>query len=177
MVKRIRVTSDFPICDAASIGHKVGYSREFLALKDAALRKRFKRVAADGKIADEASEDHGLRTAQRLAHLKWVCDTMAEDITVLMAQKDHVECRDQVLVPALEHLGAIAELSTGIVTTPATWREALTALHEHAAALVSNCAADASLIAEMELALERISLIEHKVAGAIRQYIGYVTMR
>ncbi len=176
-MKRVRVNSDFPICDAASIGHKVGYSRAFLAMKEATLRRRFKHVAADGEIAAEANEDYGLRTAQRLAHLKWVCDTMAEDIAVLAAQKDQVECRDRVLLPALEHLGAIAELSTGIVTSPVTWRDALTALHEHAAVLVSSCATDASLIAEMELALERISLIERKVAGAIRQYIGYITMR
>ena len=175
MTKRVRVNSDFPICDAASIGHRVGYSRAFLEMKEAGLRRRFKRVAGDGDEAAEANADRGLRTAQRLAHLKWVCDTMAEDIGVMLGQKHAAEARDQVLFPALEHLSMMAELSTGIVSTPVTWRVALHALHRHAAYLISHCDNDAALIAEMELVLERISLVERRVANAIRVYIGYIT--
>jgi len=171
------VESDFPIVDAATIGHKVPFSRAYLEKKEAALRRRFKRVSTDGDDAAESNQDQGLRTAQRLAHLKWVCDSVAEDIVVLLAQKDHYGCRDRVLIPALEHLGAMAELSTGVVTTPDTWRVALNALHEHAALLIVNCSTDAALITDMELVLERISLVERRVATAVRVYIGYITTK
>lgn len=175
MTKHVRVSSQFPIYDAANSGHRVPLSRALLDVKNAALKRRFKRLDADGRDAHEANLDEGLRTAQRLAHLEWVCDAIADDISALASQKRLADCRDAVLAPVLAHLTAMAELSTGIVCTEQAWREALDALHRHAADLVANCLNDAALLTEMELVLERISLIERQVANAIRVYIGYIT--
>lgn len=170
----LRVTSLNPVRDAKTIGHDVGMSRVALDAKNTALRHRFTRLLADGESPALAESEREVRVAQLLNQLQWAYRGIADDIIALEAAKDGAERRDQLLRETLEELATMAELSTGAAFVTTTWRQALDALRIHVETLVANPAIDALLLADIDLALERIEHIEKTAAGALRSYLGYV---
>ena len=170
----LRVSSLNPVRDAKSIGHDVGISRVAIDAKNTALRHRFTRLLADGESVAIAAAERDNRVAQLFNQLKWACDGIADDIVALEAGKDGVERRDELLRETLEELATMAELSTGNAFTTATWRQALNALRAHAEKLIGGPSHDAVILADIDLALERIEHIEKTAGAALRSYFGYI---
>jgi hypothetical protein len=160
--------------DAKTIGHDVGLSRVALDAKNAALRHRFIRLLADGESVAIAESERENRVAQLRNQLKWACDGIVDDIVTLEAAKDGIERRDQLVRETLEELATMAELSTGTAFTTAAWRKALEALHAHVERLIAGPQIDAVILADIDLALERIEHIEKTAGAALRSYLGYI---
>ena len=171
----VRVTSLNPVRDAKTIGHDVGTSRAVLDAKSTALRHRFVKLLADGESAAFAATERDNRVEQLLAQLKWAYDGIADDIAALEAMKDERERRDQILRETLDELAVMAELSTGGSFAKAKWRDVLDALRGYTERLISDAANDAVVLADIDLALERIERIEKLANEALRSYLGYLT--
>jgi len=170
----LRVTSLNPVRDAKTIGHDVGMSRVALEAQNSALRHRFVRLLADGESVAIAEGERENRITQLRAQLKWACDGIVDDIVTLEAAKDGLEHRDKLLRETLDELSTMAELSTGNAFTTATWRQALDALHSYVEKLITGPAIDAMILADIDLALERIEHIEKTAGQAIRSHLGYL---
>jgi len=170
----LRVTSLNPVRDAKTIGHDVGLSRVARDAKNTALKHRFVRLLADGESVAAAEREREIRVEQLLAELKWACDGIADDLATLEAAKDGAERRDQLLRATLDELATIAELSTGTPFTTAPWRAALDALRTHVEGLITGSAIDAVVLADIDLALERVEHIEKTANEALRSYLGYI---
>ncbi len=171
----LRVTSLNPVRDAKSIGHDVGMSRIAMDAKNTALRHRFVRLLADGESVAIAEGQREARVAQLLNELKWTYDGIVDDLGTLEKAKDGAERRDQILRETLDELATMAELQTGRAFTTATWRETLDALHEHVEGLITAAVIDAIVLADIDLALERIEHIEKTAGEALRSYLGYIS--
>jgi hypothetical protein len=170
----LRVTSLNPVRDAKSIGHDVGLSRVAREAKSSALQHRFVRLLADGESVAAADREREVRIERLLAEAKWACDGIADDIATLEAAKDGAERRDQVMRGALDELATMAELSTGTAFTTTPWRATLDALRGHVEKLITGAAIDAVVLADIDLALERIVHIEKTANEALRSYLGYI---
>ena len=160
--------------DAKTIGHDVGMSRAALDARNTALHHRFTRLLADGESVAIAESERETRVAQLLSQLTWAYRGIAEDIIALEAAKDGLERRDQLMRETLDELATMAELSTGTRFVATTWRQALDALRDHVEALIVIPAIDALVLADIDLALQRIEHIEKTAAGALRSYLGYI---
>lgn len=171
----LRVTSLNPVRDAKTIGHDVGMSRNVLDARNTALQHRFVRLLADGESVAIAEREREARIAQLRNELKWTYDGIVDDIVTLAKAKDGIERRDQILSETLEELATMAELQTGKAFTTATWRETLDALHSHVEALIAGAVIDAIVLADIDLALERIEHIEKTAGEALRSYLGYIS--
>ena len=171
----LRVTSLNPVRDAKSIGHDVGMSRSAMDAKSTALRHRFVRLLADGESVAIAEGRREARIAQLLNELKWAYDGIVDDIATLEQAKDGLERRDQIMRETLDELATMAELQMGRAFTTATWRETLDALHGQVETLITAAAIDAIVLADIDLALERIEHIEKTAGEALRSYLGYIS--
>jgi hypothetical protein len=170
----LRVTSLNPVRDAKTIGHDVGLSRVALEAKSEALRHRFVRLMADGESIANAESEREIRVEQLRNQLQWACEGIADDIVALEKAKDGIERRDQILRETLDELATVSELSTGTAFTSATWRQALDALRAHVEKLITGPEIDAVVLADIDLALERIEHIEKAAGAALRSYLGYI---
>lgn len=173
----LRVTSLNPVRDAKTVGHDVGMSRSALEARDSALRHRFTRLLAEGESVAVAESEREVRVAQLRNQLQWACDGIVDDIVTLESAKDKdaLERRDQLMRETLEELSTMAELSTGSAFTTATWRQALDALRGHVEKLIAGPAIDAVVLADIDLALERIEHIEKTAGQALKSYLGYIS--
>jgi hypothetical protein len=136
---------------------------------------RFIRLLADGESVAIAVAERENRIAQLLNQLKWAYDGIADDIVALETAKDGIERRDELMRETLDELATMAELSTGkAFSTGTTWRQALDALRAHVERLITNPVIDAVILADIDLALERIEHIEKTAAGGLRSYLGYI---
>lgn len=169
------MTSLNPVRDAKTVGHDVGLSRVALEAKSTALQHRFVRLLADGESIASAASERESRSAQLLSQLQWAYDGIADDITALEKAKDGLEHRDQLLRKTLDELATMAELSTGTAFTTATWRQTLDALRGHVEKLIASPVIDAVILADIDLALERIEHIEKTAGEALRSYLGYIS--
>jgi len=170
----LRVTSLNPVRDAKTIGHDVGLSRVAMDAKSSALQHRFVRLLADGESVAVAEREREIRIEQLLAEVKWACDGIADDFATLETARDGVERRDQVMRATLEELATMAELSTGTAFTTAPWRATLDALRGYVERLITDSTIDAVVLADIDLALERIVHIEKTANEALRSYLGYI---
>jgi hypothetical protein len=174
----LRVTSLNPVRDAKSIGHDVGVSRAVLDAKFTALQQRYRKLVADAVIA-EGDEDRRLRLDSLLIHVGLACDAIADDLTALehMSDTEAAQRRDQLVREAGTELIALAELSSGraLPATAANWREALAQLRAFADGLIRSDARSASLLADLDVVLERIDHAERLASNALGSYLGYVT--
>jgi hypothetical protein len=173
--KPLRVTSLNPVRDAKTIGHDVGTSRAVLDAKSTALRHRFIKLLADGESAAIAEAERESRVAQLLAQIKWAYDGIVDDVAALEVVKDGLERRDQIMRETLDELAVMAELSTGKSFVKAGWRDVLDALRAHAEDLIAGATHDAGVLADIDLALERIERVEKLANDALRSYLGYVS--
>jgi hypothetical protein len=171
----LRVTSLNPVRDARTIGYEVGISLAALALRDAALRRRFVKLLAEGESVAIAAAERGFRVSQLLAQLKWTCDAIADDFALLEGARGGDDRRDQIMRETLDELTAMAELSSGRSFAASTWRGALDAWHAHIESLVVGGAVDAVVLVDIDLALERIERVERLATKAVRSYLGYVS--
>ena len=171
----LRVTSLNPVRDAKTIGHDVGMSSIALDAKNSALRHRFVRLLADGESVAIAERERETRIEQLLNELKWAYDGIVDDIVTLEKAKDGIERRDEIMRETLEELATMAELQTDKTFTTATWRETLDALHSHIEQLITGASIDALVLADIDLALERIEHIEKTAGEALRSYLGYIS--
>jgi len=170
----LRVTSADPVRDAKTKGHDVGMSRSAMEGKSEALRHRFTRLAADSETAAQAEAERENRMAQLLAQLKWAYDGIVDDITALEKGKDGGEQRDKLMRATLDELATMAELATDKSFAKAGWRECLDALLAHVEKLLRTPTIDAVVLADIDLALERIEHIEKTAGEALRSYFGYI---
>jgi hypothetical protein len=169
------VTSLNPVRDAKTIGHDVGISRTVQEAKNTALRHRFIRLLADGESVAIAAAERENRIAQLLNQLKWAYDGIAEDIIALESAKDGIERRDQLMRETLDELATMAELSTGnAFSSGKTWREALDAFRRYIEQLITSPEIDALILADIDLALERIERIEKTAGTTLKSYLGYI---
>jgi hypothetical protein len=171
----LRVTSLNPVRDAKTIGHDVGLSSVALDAKNTALRRRFVRLLADGESVAIAERERETRIAQLRNELKWAYDGIVDDIVALERANDGIERRDELMRETLDELATMAELSTGTTCTATAWRRALDALHGHVEKLIASPHIDAVLLADIDLALERIEHIEKTAAEALGSYLGYIS--
>ena len=170
----LRVTSLNPVRDAKSVGHDVGMSRSAMEAKSTALQHRFTRLLADGETVAIAESERENRVSQLLAQLKWAYDGIVDDMTSLEKAKDGAERRDELLRETLEELATMAELATDKPFTKAGWRECLDALLGQVETLIRAPEIDALVLADIDLALERIEHIEKTAGEALRSYFGYI---
>ncbi len=168
------MTSLNPVRDAKTIGHDVGLSRAAQDAKSSALQHRFIRLLADGESVTIAEAERESRVSQLLNQLKWAYDGIVDDIVALETAKDGAERRDELMRETLDELATMAELSTGQAFSSTTWRQALDALRGHVEKLIAGETHDAVILADIDLALERIEHIEKTAAGALRSYLGYI---
>ena len=150
-------------------------SRSAFDAKSTALRHRFVRLLADGESVAIAEGQREARVAQLLNELKWTYDGIVDDIVTLERAKDGIERRDQILRETLEELATMAELQTNKPFTAVPWRETLDALHMHIEKLITGAVIDAIVLADIDLALERIEHIEKTAGEALRSYLGYIS--
>lgn len=170
----LRVTSLNPVRDAKTGGHDVGMSRSAMEAKSSALKHRFTRLLADGETVAIAESDRENRVSQLLAQLKWAYDGVVDDMTSLEKAKDGAERRDQLMRETLEELATMAELATDKPFTKAGWRDCLDALLAQVETLIRAPQIDALVLADIDLALERIEHIEKTAGEALRSYFGYI---
>jgi hypothetical protein len=171
----LRVTSLNPVRDAEGLGHVVGPSRLVTAAKGDALRHRFVRLVADGESAAIAAVDREGRTGALLTQLAWAQKGIVDDLGALETAKDASGRSAELLRGALDEIAVIVELSTGQPFTPAAWRQALDAFHEHVQTLIGRDMPDAVELADIDLALERLEHIEQTAAAALHGYLRFVS--
>jgi secreted protein with Ig-like and vWFA domain len=172
----IRVTSLNPVRDAEGLGHVVGPSRVVIAAKNAELRRRFVRLLADGEWAASAATERAGRVRELLAQVAWAQRGISDDVTTLETAKEAADRRDELLRETLEEIAVIAELSTGQAVAPPAWRQALDMLSVHIEFLVDRDVHDAVVLADIDLALERIEHIEKTAAEALHSYLRYISV-
>ena len=172
----VRVTSFNPVRDAKTIGHDVGTSRAESEAKRTALRARFVKLSADGDSVTIAAAERQYRVGQLLAQLKWACDTIADNFTVLEGVRGGDDHRDRIMRETLDELTAMAELSNGRSFALSTWRGALDCFRSDIEALIAGGVPDAVVLVDIDLALERIEHVERLATKAVRGYFGYVSV-
>jgi hypothetical protein len=173
--KPIRVTSLNPVRDAEGLGHVVGPTRVVIEAKNDALRHRFIRLLADGESAASAAAGRAGRVRELLAQVTSARQGIAEDVTTLETVKEAAGRRDELLRETLEEIAVMAELSTGQTVAPSAWHQALDMLGIYIELLVDRDVHDAVVLADIDLALERIEHIEKTAAEALHSYLRYIS--
>jgi hypothetical protein len=171
----IKVTSLNPLRDAGTIGHVVAQSRAVSEGRGTALQHRFTRLLAEGESPAIAAADRAARIAKLLDQLAWAQQSITDEIVTLESAKAAPEQRDALLRAIVEEIAVMAELSTGRPFATAPWRDVLDALHLHVEELLARDAHDAILLADIDLALERIEHIENTAADAVHSYLGFLS--
>jgi hypothetical protein len=171
----VRVTSADPRRDAWLIGHDGGMPRTVLDARNAALRRRFVALLADGTSGELAASQRAERLLRVLEQVARAYDGIADDLTMLECVNDGAKRRDQLMIETVDELTAMAELSTGESFAATTWSEALVAFRSHIEDLVEHATDDVAALMEIELAIERIEYVKKRAAAAKQSYLGYIS--